>query len=122
MIGSAHLPDSVSMVTGWCLHDLGRPKAAAEALDRECARIPAVALRTQTRYGMRRALAHAAAGEIEHSCEIAGRLLDTVVAVPSATVNADVRRLARELARFRANRAVRDLQPTLAQVLSPSRA
>lgn len=40
--------------------------------------------------------------------------------VPSATVNSDVRRLARELSRFRSSRAVRDLQPALAQVLAPA--
>jgi hypothetical protein len=39
-------------------------------------------------------------------------------AVPSATVNSDIRRLARELARFRSSRAVRDLQPALARVLA----
>lgn len=42
-------------------------------------------------------------------------------AVPSATVNSDIRRLARELSRFRSNGAVRDLQPALARVLAPSR-
>ncbi|MEK8142159.1 hypothetical protein NKH18_05110 [Streptomyces sp. M10(2022)] len=37
MIGSMHLPDSVGMVTGWCLVDLGRPLEAAEELDRQLA-------------------------------------------------------------------------------------
>jgi hypothetical protein len=40
--------------------------------------------------------------------------------VPSATVNSDIRHLARELSRFRSSRAVHDLQPALARVLAPA--
>jgi hypothetical protein len=65
-------------------------------------------------------LAHAASGEVEHACTIAGELLGVMPAVPSATVNSDVRRLAQELSRFRSSRAVRDLQPALARVLAPA--
>ncbi|MFG3424899.1 helix-turn-helix domain-containing protein [Streptomyces californicus] len=119
-IGTTHVSDPAAMTTGWCLYDLGRPKAAAELLDRECGRLPSHALRTRTRYGFRRSLAHAASGEVEHACTIAGELLGMMPAVPSATVNSDVRRLARELSRFRSSRAVRDLQPALAQVLAPT--
>lgn len=118
VIGTTHLSDPAAMAMGWCLHDLGRPRAAAEVLDRECVRIPSHALRTRTRYGLRRSLAHAAAGEVEQSCTIAGELLGIMTAVPSATVATDIRRLARELSRFRTNRTVRDLQPALAQALS----
>jgi hypothetical protein len=120
VLGTTSVADPVAMVTGWCLYDLGRPKAAAKIFDQECSRIAPQAFRTRTRYGMRRSLAHAASGEVEHSCEIAKELLDITATVPSATVKADIRRLAKELSRFRANRAVRDLQPALAQALSPS--
>lgn len=120
VIGTTHVSDPAAMTTGWCLHDLGRPKAAGEALDQECRRLPSHALRTRARYGFRRSLAHAASGEIEHACTIAGELLQVMPAVPSATVNSDVRRLARELSRFRSSRAVRDLQPALARVLAPA--
>jgi transcriptional regulator with XRE-family HTH domain len=120
VIGTTHVSDPAEMTTGWCLHDLGRPKAAAEVLDRECRRLPPHALRTRARYGFRRSLAHAASGEVEHACTIAGELLGLMPAVPSATVNSDVRRLARELSRFRSSRAVRDLQPALALVLAPT--
>ncbi|WP_420167932.1 hypothetical protein [Streptomyces violaceoruber] len=106
------------MTTGWCLYDLGRPKAAAELLDRECSRLPSHALRTRTRYGFRRSLAPAASGEVEHACTIAGELLGMMPAVPSATVNSDVRRLARELSRSRSSGPIRDLQPALVQVLT----
>ncbi|KDN86229.1 DNA-binding protein [Kitasatospora cheerisanensis KCTC 2395] len=121
VIGTSNLPDPAAMVTGWCLYDLGRPKEAAEVLDRECARIPAHALRTRTRYGLRQALAHAAAGEVERSCAVAGELVGIAGEVRSATVAADVRRLDRELGRFRAHRAVRELQPALLEVLSTDR-
>lgn len=120
MIGTTHVSDPAAMTTGWCLHDLGHPKAAAEVLDLECRRLPPQALRTRARYGFRRSLAHAASGEVEHACAIAGELLGVMPAVPSATVNSDVRRLARELSRFRSSRAVRDLQPALARVLAPA--
>ncbi|MEU3695493.1 helix-turn-helix transcriptional regulator [Streptomyces griseoviridis] len=120
VIGTSHVTDPAAMSTGWCLYDLGRPKAAAEVLDRECRRLPPHALRTRARYGFRRSLAHAASGEVEHACAIAGELLGVMPVVPSATVNSDVRSLARELSRFRSSRAVRDLQPALARVLAPA--
>ncbi|MFI5636245.1 helix-turn-helix domain-containing protein [Streptomyces goshikiensis] len=120
VIGTSHVSDPAAMSTGWCLHDLGRPKAAAEVLDREYRRLPPHALRTRARYGFRRSLAHAASGEVEHACAIAAELLGVMPAVPSATVNSDVRRLSRELSRFQSSHAVRDLQPALARVLAPA--
>ncbi|MGW5673988.1 helix-turn-helix domain-containing protein [Streptomyces sp. NPDC003860] len=117
VLGPTNLVDPVSMVTGWCLYDLGRPGKAAEALDRECRRIAPDAMRTRMRYGVRRALAHAASGEPEHACDLARELLAFTDLVPSATVLADVRRLDRELSRFRSQRAVRELQPSLARAL-----
>ncbi|WP_399087802.1 helix-turn-helix transcriptional regulator [Streptomyces sp. BBFR2] len=121
VIGTSHLTDPAAMVTGWCLFDLGRPREAAEVFDRECLRIPPHALRSRTRYGLRHARAHAAAGEVERACAIAAELLDLTVAVRSATVTADVRNLARELARFRTLRAVRELQPALSRALTLTR-
>jgi transcriptional regulator with XRE-family HTH domain len=118
VIGTSTVGDPAAMTRGWCLYDLGRPKAAADVLDRECLRLPPEALRTRTRYGIRRALAHAAAGEIDHSCRIAAELLEISGTVPSATVATDIRRLAHELGRFRAHRSVRELQPALARALA----
>jgi hypothetical protein len=120
VIGTTHVSDPAAMTTGWCLYDLGRPIDAAQVLDQECRRLPPHALRTRARYGFRRSLAHAASGEVEHACAIARELLGVLPAVPSATVNTDVRRLARELSRFRTSRAVRDLQPALTRVLAPA--
>ncbi|MFF1793060.1 helix-turn-helix domain-containing protein [Kitasatospora sp. NPDC058263] len=119
VLGTSNLSDPAATVTGWCLHDLGRSAQAAEILDREYPRIPAQATRSRARYGLRRALAHAAAGEIEYACVLAAELLPLVPGLRSATIGTDVERLARELARFRANRAVLDLQPALAAALHP---
>lgn len=117
VIGSTNLADPVAMITGWCLYDLGRPGEAAEVLDREIARVPSHALRSHTRYGVRRAMAHAAAGEVEHACEIAESLLGGVELVGSATIRTDLRRLARTLARFRTTQSVRELSSRLAAAL-----
>ncbi|MFJ2094047.1 helix-turn-helix domain-containing protein [Streptomyces sp. NPDC087901] len=119
VIGSMHLPDSVGMVTGWCLVDLGRPREAAEELDRQLALVSRDAVRTQVRYGVRRALAYASGGEIDHACAVTERLLDGVAAVRSATVTIDLRRLARLLARRPTHAAVRRLAPRLGTLTRP---
>ncbi|MER0484435.1 helix-turn-helix transcriptional regulator [Streptomyces sp. Edi2] len=113
VIGSMHLPDSVGMVTGWCLFDLGRPREAAEELNQQLARVSPDAVRTQVRYGVRRALAYATDGEIDHACTLTEPLLDGVAAVRSATVTLDLRRLARVLARHSDHAGVRQLCPRL---------
>ncbi|MEU7227004.1 helix-turn-helix domain-containing protein [Streptomyces chrestomyceticus] len=120
VIGSSNLTDPVSMATGWCLYDLGRPQQAADILDAETALLPGHSVRNQVRYGMRRALSHAAAGHIEHACSVAGALLGPVSQVDSATVRADVRRLARLLTRHGSNAAVREITPQLTSVLRPT--
>jgi transcriptional regulator with XRE-family HTH domain/tetratricopeptide (TPR) repeat protein len=113
VIGSMHLPDSVGMVTGWCLLDLGRSREAAEELDRQLARVSPEAVRTQVRYGVRRALAHASDGQIDQACALTAPLLDGAAAVRSATVTIDLRRLARVLARHSDHASVRQLAPRL---------
>jgi len=117
VLGPTNLTDPATMITGWCLYDLGRPGEAAEVLDREITLVPSHALRSRTRYGVRRAMAHAAAGEIEHACEIAESLLAGVGVVGSATIRTDLRRLSRTLSRFRSTRSVRELSPLLAAAL-----
>ncbi|MFK0291276.1 multiprotein-bridging factor 1 family protein [Streptomyces sp. NPDC090442] len=81
VLGSAAVPDSAAMVAGWCLYDLGRCRKAAEVLDEQCPTIPVSAVRARTRYGLRRALAHAAAGNVDESCAIATELLPLAVTV-----------------------------------------
>ncbi|GGN30593.1 helix-turn-helix domain-containing protein [Streptomyces fuscichromogenes] len=113
VIGSMHLPDSVGMVTGWCLFDLGRPREAAEELTRQLARVSPEAMRTQVRYGIRRALAYASDGEIEQACALTAPLLDAVTAVRSATVMIDLRSLARVLGRYSDHASVRQVAARL---------
>ncbi|HWU10099.1 MAG TPA: XRE family transcriptional regulator [Streptomyces sp.] len=117
VLGTTQLKDPVSMVEGWCFYDLGRPRQAVDVLERQCRRIAPHALNTRVRYGFRHALALAASGEIEQSCETARELLAFMSVVPSATVHTDVRRLGREWSRFRGNPVVRGLRPALANVL-----
>ncbi|GAA2103215.1 hypothetical protein GCM10009801_78010 [Streptomyces albiaxialis] len=113
VIGPTALSDPVTMITGWCLHDLGRPGEAAEILDRETAGLPEDALRSRARYGLRRALAHAEAGEIDHACALTEALVPATEAVASATIAVDLRRLAHAFAR-RPTSATRALAPWLA--------
>ncbi|MFF9198789.1 helix-turn-helix domain-containing protein [Streptomyces sp. NPDC014779] len=117
-LGTTQLTDPASMVAGWCLYDLGRPRQAADVLERECRRIAPHALNTRMRYGFRYALALAASGEIEKSCETARELLAFMSVAPSATVRTDVRRLDRAWSRVQGNAAVRVLRPALAHVLA----
>ncbi|MFH8992923.1 XRE family transcriptional regulator [Streptomyces sp. NPDC017940] len=118
VLGTTQLLDPVSMVSGWCLYDLGRPREAADVLERECRHIAPHALSTRMRYGIRRALSLASAGEVESSCETARELLSFMTVIPSATVRTDGMRLDREWSRFRGNAVVRSLRPVLANALS----
>jgi transcriptional regulator with XRE-family HTH domain len=117
VIGTANLVDPAEMIRGWCLYDLGRPRDAARIIDRQLATIPEGATRAQARYGVRRALAHAAAGDIDHACRITSGLLDDLIRVKSATITTDLRALARTLGRYQKNPAVRDLSPRLGTAL-----
>lgn len=117
VIGTTNLPNPAEMIRGWCLYDLGRPHAAAEIIDRQLAKVPQRALRTRVRYGVRLALAHAAAGEVDHACRLTHELLESAVAVGSATIATDLRGLARTLSRHPKNASVRDLAPELGTAL-----
>ncbi|WP_026129108.1 helix-turn-helix domain-containing protein [Nocardiopsis prasina] len=118
ILGSRNVSDPVGVTRGWCLVDLGRVEEAAAILDRECASLPGSAIRARTRFGVRRALAHALAGEVENSCAVATELLTEVSGVDSATVRLDLRRLHQTLARHHGHRSVRELSPTLVTALS----
>ena len=117
VIGTANLVDPAEMIRGWCLYDLGRPSDAARIIDRQLATIPEGATRAQARYGVRRALAYAAAGDIDHACRLTSGLLDDLMRVRSATITTDLRALARTLGRHQKNPAVRDLSPRLGTAL-----
>lgn len=117
VIGTTNLVDPAEMVRGWCLYDLGRPRAAAQIIETQLAQVPEQALRTRIRFGLRRALAHAADGEIDHACRLTRELLPGVTTIGSATVAADLRALARTLTRHPKNRSVRELAPELGTAL-----
>ncbi|WP_216216599.1 helix-turn-helix domain-containing protein [Amycolatopsis aidingensis] len=119
VIGPATMPGAglTAAVEGWCLHDLGRPREAGEALDRQLARVPGTAQRVHARFGARRALAYAAAGEVDHACTLTGQVLDGAEVVDSATIRVDLRRLARTLSRWHGHRPVRELYPRLTAAL-----
>lgn len=117
ILGSASVPNEVSLVRGWSLYDLGRPGAAAELLDTQLAVLPSSARRARARFGIRRALAHAANGAIDQACVAAVEVLPDVVQVGSVTCRLDLRELSRALSRWSTAPAVRDLQQKLITVL-----
>jgi hypothetical protein len=119
VIGTSNVPDPVAVVTGWCLYDLGRPKDAAAVLDHQIEQIPVTAVRARVRFGIRQALAHAAAGDVDHACALAQLMMGPVATIGSATILTDVRRLATTLRRWNGNKAVYELGPAFATALHP---
>ena len=119
MLGTSTVPDPAAMVTGWCLHDLGRPADAGAVLDHEIARLPGDAHKARTRFSARRALAYAAAGEVDHACGLTAGLLADAQELSSATIRLDLVRLARALNRWPTHGPVRSLQPELTRALRP---
>ncbi|MFC5289886.1 helix-turn-helix domain-containing protein [Actinokineospora guangxiensis] len=110
-------PNPVELARGFSLCDLGLVAESAAVLDRELTRVPASSRRTLARFGARRSLAHALAGEIDQSCATLPETLDHAAQVDSATIRADLRDLSRTLGRWRAHPAVREVYPELAHVL-----
>jgi transcriptional regulator with XRE-family HTH domain len=118
--GTSAVANPAALAQGWCLYDLGRPKAAAEVLDRELATLPEEAARSRGRFGARRALAYAAIGEVDHACHLTLGLLDSGAGLGSATISKDLRRVAQVLQRHPKNPSVRDLSPRLWTALGTS--
>ncbi|GAB3214095.1 helix-turn-helix domain-containing protein [Marinactinospora thermotolerans] len=116
-LGTSSVEDRLPLVTGWCLYDLGLAAEAAATLDSALAGVPEGAVRARARFGARRALAHASAGNVDQACALATDLLDEVGMVDSATIAHDLRQLARTLTRWHGDPAVRDLSPRLALAL-----
>ncbi|MFD9700712.1 helix-turn-helix domain-containing protein [Lentzea sp. NPDC059081] len=99
--GSTSLEDQVAITRAWAFHDLGRHAEAAEILDVQLPLIAPTALRARTRFGLRRALAHAEAGEVDHACDLVADLLDNIRQVQSATVHIDLTAFSKLLSRLR---------------------
>lgn len=100
VIGSMHLAELADFVAGWCLHDLGRTEEAVNRLEGGLDAIPVRARRARARYGARLALALAEAGELTSACAIVEAVTSSVSVVDSATIRADLQRLARRLNRW----------------------
>jgi len=114
--GSTSLVDQVAIATAWSYHDLGRHAEAAAILDTQVLLIAPTALRARTRFGLRRALAHAEAGDLDHACELIIDLLDDIRQVQSATVHIDLTAFSRLLSRLRP-RAGRELAGEVSGIL-----
>ncbi|SFQ98805.1 Helix-turn-helix domain-containing protein [Lentzea waywayandensis] len=99
--GTTSLVDQVAIARAWSFHDLGRHAEAAAILDDQMPLISPTALRARTRFGLRRALAHAEAGDVDHACELVADLLDDIRQVQSATVHIDLTAFSKLLSRLR---------------------
>lgn len=99
--GTTSLVDQVAVARAWSFYDLGRHAEAAAILDTQLPLIAPASLRARTRFGLRRALAHAAAGDVDHACELAAELLDDIRQVQSATVHIDLTAFSKLLSRLR---------------------
>jgi hypothetical protein len=117
--GSTTALDQHALVTGWCLYDLGRTRTSADLLDQALSHAPAT--RAAVRFEVRRALAHAAGKEIDESCAIMDRVVDSAIAVDSATIRSDLRGLARAWGRWPTHPAIRRLAPRLEDAYRPER-
>ena len=118
ILGSSSGSDEIRLALGWSLFDLGRPREAAAMLDQHLVSIPPVSRRARARFGVRRALAHGQAGDVDQACLVIATALDDAVRVDSATIRADLRYLVRVLNRWPTHDVVRRIQPLLLAALN----
>jgi transcriptional regulator with XRE-family HTH domain len=118
-LGPLSAPNRHALVTGWCLYDLGRPEAAAELLDREVPLVPESARREVARFGTRRAMAHALAGDPDTAAALAMELLPVATQVDSATVRVDLQRLGKVLGRWEHRPEIARARTEIADALLP---
>jgi len=118
-LGPLSAPNRHALVTGWCLFDLGRPEAAAELLDREVPLVPESARREVARFGARRAIAHALAGDPGTAATLAVQLLPVATQVDSATVRVDLQRLLTVLGRWERRPEIARARTEIADALLP---
>ncbi|MEU7916195.1 helix-turn-helix transcriptional regulator [Microbispora bryophytorum] len=109
VIGSSTVRDLGAAVSGWCYHDLGRSRRAAELLEPVVRDIPAWARRARGRFGARLALAHLSAGDLDQACTAGRDVLDLLRHTGSATTFDEMRELSRALVRWRRHPAAREL-------------
>jgi transcriptional regulator with XRE-family HTH domain len=117
-LGSTTVTDLGTAVAGWCLYDLGRPREAAEELERVVRRTAPDARRARAMYGARLALACEAANEFDRMCHTTRQVLSDAATISSATVQAQLRELARAVARRHNHGAARELHAEIMAALS----
>lgn len=118
-LGALSAPNQHALVAGACLLELGRPAEAAEALDRELARVPAHARRVAARFGTARAIAYAAAGDPDTAVALIPDLVVLTTQIDSATVRSDLARLRHELVRWEFRPGIARARTDLADLLAP---
>lgn len=118
--GPNSIDDSSAFIEASCLVDLGLHRQAVKLFATDPApELPPSVVRTRARFLVREALALAGAGEIDQACELAAGLVPAVSRVDSATLRADVRRLAGALSRQRGHRQAQALLPALRSTARP---
>lgn len=115
-LGPATASDRLAAVTGWCLHDLGRPGEAIPELRNALATM-APHTREHSRFGVRLALAYATSGDLSTGCAVMSDLLETVIQVDSETIRSDVRIFSQLINRRHRDPAVAVLRQRLAAAL-----
>ncbi|WP_158846631.1 helix-turn-helix domain-containing protein [Saccharothrix deserti] len=109
VIGSSTIADLGGVVAGWCLYDLGRPAEAADLLELALSRTAPEARRARALHGVRLALAHEAAGELDRMYATAMRALDDARPLGSATVRSQLQRLSWAVQRRHGHPPAREL-------------
>lgn len=118
--GPNSIDDSSAFIEASCLVDLGLHRQAVKLFATDPTPVlPPSVVRTRARFIAREALALAGAGELDQACELAAGLVPAVSRVDSATLRADVRRLADVLSRRRGHRQAQALLPALRSTARP---
>jgi hypothetical protein len=100
LFGSSSVPDLTAMVAAWCEVDLGRPDEASHQITAVLATLPANARRARALLTARLAVARAADGAVDASCEIAAAVAADARILNSATTLYQLRRLSTVLRRW----------------------
>lgn len=116
-LGSTTVADLNLAVSGWCTFDLGRPKQAAELLERALARTAPTARRARAMFGARLALAYEATSDLDRMCEVASQVIAIAQPIGSATARTELRRLTRAMARRHNYRPAKELHVEITAAL-----
>ncbi|MBE1461271.1 helix-turn-helix domain-containing protein [Kibdelosporangium phytohabitans] len=116
-LGSTSVADLNLAVSGWCTYDLGRPRQAAEQLERALSQTAPTARRARAMYGARLALAYEATSDLDRMCEVAAQVIDIAQPIGSSTARTELRRLTRAMARRHNYRPAKQLHVEITAAL-----